>query len=81
MFTLKIVFSIQCSSAVSNQLVFVKRLFWQSGHAFLAVAVMERDCSYGPSIETKKVAVSGGSTVSSVLSFQPCILPYRGVFT
>ena len=28
-------------------------------------------------METKKGAVSGGSTLSSVLSFQPCILPYR----
>ena len=39
----EVVFSIQCSSAVINQLAFVKWLFWQSGHAFVAVAVMERD--------------------------------------
>ena len=39
----EIVFSIQCSSAVINQLAFVKWLFWQLGHAFVAVAVMERD--------------------------------------
>ena len=43
MFTQKIVFSIQCSLAVINQLAFVKWLFWQLGHAFVAVAVMERD--------------------------------------
>ena len=50
--------------------MFVKWLFWQSGHAFVAVTVIEResDWIYGPSIETKKVAVSGGSTVSTVLS-------------
>ena len=38
-----VIFSIQCLSAVINQLAFVKWLFWQSGHAFVAVAVMERD--------------------------------------
>ena len=63
----KNVFSIQCSSAVINQLAFVKWCFGSRDTLLWPLPLWSETKVMDRPLKQKKVALSGGSAVSSVL--------------